>query len=282
HSGEFGHPQTVIMIQCVESRDNDHPYCSRVCCQEALRNSLKIKELSPNTEVIVLYRDIRSYGLNELYYTQAREAGVLFLNYREEAPPEVYKNGTLRVRVQEGILNRVIDLPADYVVLSVGIRPNPENERLAKLFKVPLTQDGFFLEAHAKLRPVEFATDGVFLAGLAHSPRLVEESIAQAKAAAGKAAILLSKEGIEAGGKIAKVNERICVGCGLCELICTYGAIKVVEKKVLGQLKKVAEVNPSLCKGCGACAGGCRPNAIDLEGFSNAQISEALEAMLEL
>jgi len=282
HSGEFGHPRTVIMIQCVESRDEDHPYCSRVCCQEALRNSLKIKELSPETEVLVLYRDIRSYGLNEAYYTKAREAGVLFLNYREEAKPEVYQEGTLRVRLQEGILNRFIDLPADYVVLSVGISPNPENEKLARLFKVPLNQDGFFLEAHAKLRPVEFATDGVFLAGLAHSPRLVEESIAQAKAAAGKAAILLSKEGIEAGGKIAKVNERVCVGCGLCELVCAYGAIKVVEKKVLGQLKKVAEVNPSLCKGCGACAGGCRSNAIDLEGFSNEQLSEALEAMLEL
>lgn len=281
-SGKLGKPGTVIFIQCVESRDDDHPYCSRVCCQEALRNSLKIKELSPETEVIVLYRDIRSYGLNELYYTKSREAGVLFLNYREEEKPEVYQNGTLRVRFREGIIGREIDLPVDFVVLSVGVSANPENERLAKLFKVPLTQDGFFLEAHAKLRPVEFATDGVFLAGLAHSPRTIEESIAQAKAAAGKATILLSKEGIEAGGKIAKVNERACAGCGLCELLCSYGAIKVLEKKVLGYLKRVAEVNPSLCKGCGACAGGCRSNAIDLEGFSNEQISEALEAMLEV
>ncbi|MCR4427769.1 MAG: FAD-dependent oxidoreductase [Caldiserica bacterium] len=281
-SGNLGNPQNLIFIQCVDSRDEDHPYCSRVCCQEALKNSIKVKELSPETEVIVLYRDIRSYGLNEALYTKAREAGVLFLNYEEEEPPEVYQDGTLRVRFKEVALQRKIDIPADMVVLSVGIRSNPENERLAKLFKVPLNSDGFFLEAHAKLRPVEFSTDGVFLAGLAHSPRTVEESIAQAKAAAGKAAVLLSKEGIEAGGRIARVNERVCAGCGLCELLCSYGAIKVIEKKVLGLLKRVAEVNPSLCKGCGACSGGCRSSAIDLEGFSNQQISEALEAILEI
>jgi heterodisulfide reductase subunit A-like polyferredoxin len=279
-NGRLGKPERVVFIQCVESRDEDHPYCSRVCCQEAIKNSLKIKELSPETEVIVLYRDIRSYGLNEVYYTKAREAGVLFYNYKAEEKPEVYVNGTLRVRWSEGIINREIDISADLVVLSVGISANPENEKLAKTFKVPLTQDGFFLEAHAKLRPVEFATDGVFLAGLAHSPRTVEESIAQAKAAAGKAAIILSREGIEAGGKVAQVNERTCSGCGLCELVCTYGAIKVVEKKVLGHLKRVAEVNSTLCKGCGACSGGCRSNAIDLEGFTNEQISDALEALI--
>jgi heterodisulfide reductase subunit A len=185
------------------------------------------------------------------------------------------------VRAHDQVLHRDLIFHPDLLVLGVGISPQADNETLAKLLKVPLTQDHFFLEAHVKLRPVEFATDGVFLAGMAHSPRSIEESIVQAQAAAGRAAVILAKEGIEAGGKVATVIERNCAGCGVCESVCAYSAVQVVEKKVLGQMKRVAEVNATLCKGCGACSGGCRSNAIDLEGFTNEEIVDAVEAMLQ-
>lgn len=266
----------------MESRNKEHPYCSRICCQEAIKNAIKIKENSPQSEVYILYRDIRTYGLNELYYKKARELGIIFINYDEECLPEVTLDGeNVFVSVRDALLRRDLILNPDLLVLSAGITAEPGNENLSKFLKVPLNEDKFFLEAHVKLRPVEFATDGVFLAGLAHSPLTIEEAIVQARAAAGKASIILSKEGIEAGGKVAEVNERNCVGCGVCESVCAYGAIKLEEKKIFGELKKVSSVNPSLCKGCGACAGGCRSNAIDISGFSNEEIVDAIDAILE-
>jgi len=280
-TGEIGRPKSAVFIQCVESRDETHPYCSRICCQEAIKNSIRLKEGSPQTEVYVLYRDMRAYGMRELSYQRARELGVIFLPYDPERKPEVTANGRLTVRAHDRVLHRDLIFHPDLLVLSTGISPQADNETLAKLLKVPLTQDRFFLEAHVKLRPVEFATDGVFLAGMAHSPRSIEESIVQAQAAAGRAAVILAKEGIEAGGKVATVIERNCAGCGVCESVCAYSAVQVVEKKVLGQMKRVAEVNTTLCKGCGACSGGCRSNAIDLEGFTNEQIVDAVEALLQ-
>jgi len=185
------------------------------------------------------------------------------------------------VNVFDSLLQREIELCPDMLVLSTGVSPNPDNEELAKFLKVPLTADKFFLEAHAKLRPVDFATDGIFLAGLAHSPRNIEETITQARAAAGKAAIILSKEGIEAGGKIAFVKTINCSGCGSCEQVCPYTAIALKNPPNSSPLKRVAEVNASLCKGCGSCASACRSNAIDVEGFSNDEISQAVDALLE-
>ena len=282
YKNELIEPMNVVMVQCVESRNKEHPYCSRICCQEAIKNAIKIKENSPQSEVYILYRDIRTYGLNELYYKKARELGIIFINYDEDCLPEVTLDGeNVFVSVRDALLRRDLILNPDLLVLSAGITAEPGNENLSKFLKVPLNEDKFFLEAHVKLRPVEFATDGVFLAGLAHSPLTIEESIVQARAAAGKASIILSKEGIEAGGKVAEVNERNCVGCGVCESVCAYGAVKLEEKKIFGELKKVSSVNPSLCKGCGACAGGCRSNAIDISGFSNEEIVDAIDAILE-
>ncbi|RKZ25585.1 heterodisulfide reductase, partial [bacterium] len=164
--------------------------------------------------------------------------------------------------------------------LNAGIvAPKEENEKLAKMLKVPINDDGFFLEAHMKLRPVDFATDGVFLAGLAHAPKTIEESLSQADAAVSRAAIILSKDFIETPGTTASVNEFTCVGCGYCASVCAYNAIELVEKKVLGRVKIVAEVNPALCKGCGACASSCRSNSIDLKGFTNAEILNEVYAL---
>ncbi|RKZ01193.1 MAG: hypothetical protein DRQ10_02610, partial [Candidatus Hydrothermota bacterium] len=174
------------------------------------------------------------------------------------------------------VLQSDVEFLPDYLVLSNGIVPDVEtNEKLAKLFKVPLNEDGFFLEAHAKLRPVDFATEGVFLAGLAHSPKFIDEAIAQARAAAGRAATILAREYLTTSGITARVNEMLCISCGLCVQVCPYSAVSLVEKKVMGHVKLVAEVNPVLCKGCGACTATCRPNAIDLAGFTNAEILNA-------
>lgn len=282
HYNKWPNPKSVAFIQCVESRDDHHPYCSRICCQEAVKNSLLIKNLSPTTEVYILNRDIRTYGYHELLYKKAREKGVVTVRFEKNRKPNVFfKGGNVAISVYDSLLHREIELCPDILVLSTGISPNPDNVELAKKLKVPLTQDGFFLEAHAKLRPVDFATDGIFLAGLAHSPRNIEETITQARAAAGKACIILSKAGIEAGGKIAYVNNRNCSGCGSCEEICPYQAITLVNHSKSTPLQRVAEVNASLCKGCGSCASACRSNAIDVEGFSNDEISQAVDALLE-
>ena len=180
------------------------------------------------------------------------------------------------MKVYDPILQDEVVIEPDYLVLSTGIvAPREENERLSKLFKVPLNQDGFFLEAHMKLRPVEFATDGVFLCGLAHGPKTVEESIAQAYAAVSRACTLLSKDGIEAVATTARVDERKCVGCGYCEMVCAYGAVSVVEKRG----RRVAEVNPALCKGCGACSGACRSGAIDLRHFTDSEVVRQITSL---
>lgn len=204
------------------------------------------------------------------------------MRYDEETPPDVsIVNDKIFAKVGDPILNTILEIEPDYLVLSNGITPSiKENQGIAKLYKVPLNEDGFFLEAHVKLRPVDFATEGIFLAGLAHSPKFVDESIAQAKAAAGRAAIILAKVNIITAGTIANVNLSKCIGCGLCADVCIYSAVSLVEKKIIGKVKKVAEVNPALCKGCGTCTATCRPNAIDLYGFSNQEVTDAVYGII--
>ncbi|MBA7528335.1 Ferredoxin--NADP reductase [subsurface metagenome] len=274
-NGEITGKETVVMIQCVGSRSDEHPWCSRVCCSRAVRNATVLAE--KGSQVFVLYRDIRTYGFREELYENARKKGVIFVRYDEETPPDVsIVNDKIFAKVGDPILNTILEIEPDYLVLSNGITPSiKENQGIAKLYKVPLNEDGFFLEAHVKLRPVDFATEGIFLAGLAHSPKFVDESIAQAKAAAGRAAIILAKDNIITAGTIANVNLSKCIGCGLCADVCLYSAVSLVEKKIFGKVKKVAEVNPALCKGCGSCTATCRPNAIDLYGFSNQEITAA-------
>jgi heterodisulfide reductase subunit A len=264
----------VVMIQCVESRDDDRPYCSRICCSAAVKNALKFKEINPHAAVRVLYRDVRTYGLRELRYRDAREQGVLFCRYgADDKPTARVEQGRLRVEVNDEILGRRVAFEPDLLVLSSGVKANPDNKELSQMLKVPLGPDGFFLEAHVKLRPVDFATDGVFVCGLAHYPKDLSEAIAQAKAAAGRAATVLSKETIEAEGKVSAIREERCSGCGACVEVCAYNAIE------LDEVKGIAVVNEALCKGCGACAATCRAAAIDLKGFRNEMILSALAAL---
>jgi heterodisulfide reductase subunit A2 len=272
--GSFKVPDTVVMIQCVGSREKDHQYCSRVCCASAIKNSIHIKKLNPDTQIFVLYRDIRSYGFREEEYGKAREMGITFIRYDLEEKPLVEVNGSqVDVIVTDPVLQQTLKISPDLLVLNSRIDANPDNEDLAKMFKVPLNQNNFFLEAHVKLRPVEFATDGVFVCGLAHYPKDVEEAVSQARAAAGRAATILAKDSIQAEGKIAYVNTRRCVGCAACVTVCAYNAITLDEEK------GVAVINEALCKGCGTCTATCRGSAINLKGFKDEQILEMLNSL---
>ncbi len=273
-SSDFSVPDTVVMIQCVGSREPEHMYCSRVCCSGAIKNAIRMKEMKPEANIIILYRDIRTYGFREKYYTRARELGIIFMQYDLENKPVVREEGDrIVISARDHILGADIDIPADMLVLSSRINPNSDNEELSRLFKVPINSEKFFLEAHVKLRPVEFATDGVYLCGLAHYPKDIKETISQARAAAGRAATILCRELIEAAGKISYVNEARCSGCGACVTVCAYNAITIDEERC------VAVINEVVCKGCGACAATCRGTAIKLHGFEDEQILEILDAV---
>ena len=267
----FTVPDTVVMIQCVGSREPEHMYCSRVCCTGAIKNAIRMKEMRPEAAIIILYREIRTYGFREKYYTQAREMGIIFIRYDLDDKPLVKeKDNRIIVSVRDSILEADIDIPADLLVLSSRIDPNSDNEHLSQFFKVPINSEKFFLEAHVKLKPVDFATDGVFLCGLAHYPKDIKETITQARAVASRAATILSKDTFDAAGKISYVNETRCSGCGTCVTVCAYNAVTVDE------VRAVAVINEALCKGCGACAATCRGSAIMLHGFEDQQIFKML------
>jgi len=268
--------QNVVMIQCVGSRCEERPYCSRTCCSEAVKNALKLKELNPETNVYIIYRDLRTYGYAEDYYKKARESGVIFIRYDEDDEPEVVaQDNELMVSVRDLILDEKLVLPADLVVLSTAVLP-AENEELAKMLKVPLTQNGFFLEAHVKLRPVDFATDGVYLCGTAHSPMTIEECISQASGCAARAAVLLSKDSIVVAPTVSVVDEELCVGCGLCETVCQFNAIEVVDT----ESGRTARVTAASCKGCGTCGASCPQHAITMRHFTDEQLLAQVEALV--
>ena len=266
----------VVMIQCVGSRNDDHPYCSRVCCSEALKNALRFKELNPDAAVYVLYRDIRAYGFREdLLYQKARKKGILFVRFDDEDEPKVsVENKKILVKTTDRILGRYLHLHPDKLVLSTGIIPQ-DNTVLAQQLKVPLNEDAFYAEAHVKLRPIDFSADGIFLCGLAHSPRFIEESILQAKATGARAATILSKEYLETKGNVARVISRNCAGCQLCVEICPYDAITYDEEK------KVVVVNEILCQGCGACCVVCPSGVSQQNTFTKRQIVSMIDACLE-
>jgi heterodisulfide reductase subunit A len=273
----------VIMIQCVGSREGDRQYCSRVCCNQAVKNAILLKDSGHDIDVTILYRDLRSYGLNELNYREARKKGVKFIRYDMEHKPKVAGNdgGNLTVTVFEPLLGKTIELKADMLALSSAIVPDAENNRrIARMFKVPLNQENFFLEAHVKLRPVDFATEGVYLCGLAHSPKSIKESIIQGRAAAGRAATVIAKDQLETEGTIASVDPNLCVACGACEQVCAYSAIEVQDVPVRGGTVRRAVVNDVLCKGCGTCSATCRCGAIDVSGFSDKQVISEIEYLL--
>ena len=262
----------AVFIQCVGSREPHRPYCSRVCCTHAIESALEIKRRSPDASVYVLYRDIRTYGEREDLYTEARQQGVLFIRYGLGNKPKVsLDNGGLKVLVYDPILERDVNITADLLVLGSAILPTA-NEKLAQFFKVPLNEDGFLVEAHAKLKPVEFATEGVFLCGMAHYPKALDESIAQALAAASRATCLLAKASVSVSGTVAETNQILCSSCGTCVSICPYSAPAFNDR---GK----AQINPALCKGCGLCVASCRSGAIRLKGFDDAQIFAMIDSV---
>jgi heterodisulfide reductase subunit A len=270
--------KTAVFIQCVGSREPERPYCSKVCCTHSMKAALRLKKLNPDMQVYVLYRDIRTYGQREELYREARDRGVLFIRYDLEHKPVVKKKGkNISVTVKDHILGRDILIKPDLVVLASAIVPR-DNASLAQMYKLSLNEDGFFMEAHAKLRPVEFATEGIFMAGLAHYPKPVEESLAQAKAAASRASVVLSKEELSVEGVVSNVNEVMCRGCGKCVDACPYHAISLEEHE---GGKEVAHVQEALCKGCGACAVACPTGAASIYHFDDMEVLTMVEAALE-
>ncbi len=271
----------IAMIQCVGSRNAEAPYCSRVCCANAIKNAIAVKKANPKADVYVFHKDIRTYGFREELYKEAGQLGVRFVRVPEDKPPMVTKEGdSLKLVANDTILGDDIMLRPDLVVLSTGIRPHHDNEDLAKMLKVPLSKDKYFLEAHMKLRPVDFATNGVYLAGLAHWPKFTDEAIAQASGAAARAMTVISKPELKSEGIIAAVNEDICDGCAICEPVCEYKAITIVADPKNPEKKK-AVVNEGLCKGCGCCVAACPSGAMEQRGFKNQQIIAAIDAALE-
>jgi heterodisulfide reductase subunit A-like polyferredoxin/siroheme synthase (precorrin-2 oxidase/ferrochelatase) len=274
-----GLPGRVVFIQCVGSREEGHLYCSRVCCGESVKNALVLKKRKPEAEVYVLFRDMRTYGFAELAYQEAREAGIIFLRYEAEAKPEVaIKKAHLAVSlkdIQSG--EQLVIRDPEAVVLAARIDAEAGNEAMSQLFKVPLNQDGFFLEAHVKLRPVDFATEGVFLAGMAHNPKTIEEAIVQGRAAAARAATIISKDKDLAEATIAAVNEDLCDGCGICVGVCEYNALEIQEKP---DGKKIVRLNEAACKGCGCCVAACPSGAMEQKGYKSEQILAEIDAAL--
>jgi heterodisulfide reductase subunit A len=267
--GALRRVKTTVFIQCVGSREPERPYCSRVCCTHSVKSAIRLKELNPDMSVYVLYRDIRTYGEREYLYRKARLAGVLFIPFALDRKPAVEaEEDGLRVEVFDPLLGEPIAIKADLLSLATAIVPY-KDERLARLFKIPLGEDGFFVEAHAKLGPSEFATDGVFLCGMAHYPKPIEESVAQAQAAASRAVTLLAGKSTKISGTVAEINPVFCSRCGVCVEICPYSAASMDES---GSRPDRAEINPVLCKGCGLCAASCRSGAINLRGFGTEHI----------
>ena len=264
--------ETAVFVQCVGSREPDRPYCSRVCCTHSVESALQLKHINPDCDVYVVYRDMRTYGERETLYQEARKAGVIFIRYTLEDKPEVAKvDGKIHLTVFDKVLQRPITLVPDLVTLATAILPN-DTEALGQFFKVPVNAEGFFIEAHAKLRPVDFATDGVFLCGLAHYPKAIDESIAQAQAAASRAGTFLALDTILFSGTVAFTNQMICSSCGTCVSICPFSAPTFNDK---GK----AEINAALCKGCGLCVASCRSGAINLRGFNDAQIFAMIDSI---
>ncbi len=269
--------QSVVMIQCVGCRQADRNYCSRVCCSQAIKNAHKLKEINPEMEIQIIFRDMRTYGLKETYYREASEKNVKFIRYEADTKPVVEAAGNgFKVTVPDPVLGQMMELEADLVVLAAAVIPSPSSADAGKFFKVSNNPDGFFQEAHVKLRPVDFAADGVFLAGTAHYPKHLTETISQAYGAAGRAVGILSRETVIASGAVCDVTESDCVSCGACITACKYGAISFHDTP---QGKK-ARVEPILCKGDGLCNAKCPTGAIYLKHYTDEEIFAQIDAAL--
>ena len=273
-------PGRVVMIQCVGPVER---YCARICCTTALKNALILKQRQPSTEVTVIYKDIRTYGFKERLYDKALEAGVRFVHYDEAHAPEVSsENGIPTVRVFEEILGKEMVLGCDYLVLSTPLVPPPAASELSSCLKVPTDADGFFLEAHVKLRPVDFLSEGLYMAGSAHYPKLLEEALVHARAAAARAGALISHESITVGGSIAEVDPALCVGCLTCVRSCAYSAPRINPDLCgVGGIVGAAMIEPALCQGCGLCAAQCPAGAIQLRHYTDGQVRAKVDALFK-
>ncbi|MFN4218262.1 MAG: CoB--CoM heterodisulfide reductase iron-sulfur subunit A family protein [Candidatus Bipolaricaulia bacterium] len=264
--------KTIVMIQCV-GRNEKRSYCSRICCADALKNALALLDQDPDRQIYVLYREMVAYSFFEDLYRRARERGVVFIRYDEQTPPVVRKeNDQIFVTVRDARLRQEVLIKPDLLVLSSGVVPDPYNEELSRLLKVPLDSHGFFVEAHIKLRPVDFASHGIFLCGGSHAPGTVSELIAKAQAAAGRAAIILSKGQLEAGGIVASVDQEKCTACLTCLRECPFGAVFI-------NAQGLAEIEAVKCQGCGICAADCPAKAIQLGQFEDSQELAMLEEL---
>jgi heterodisulfide reductase subunit A2 len=271
--------QSVVMIQCVGCRQKDRNYCARICCSQAVKNALKLKERQPGTDVYVLFRDMRTYGFREDAYREAADKDVRFIRYEADDKPvveaaEAEGRKVLRVTVADPILGQRLALDADLVALSVAVVPSAGGQEVGRLFKVALSPDGFFQEAHVKLRPVDFAADGVYLCGIAHYPKHIGEAVSQAYGAAGRALTLLAQDTVTASGSVCRVQESDCISCGACISVCTYGAIELAETP----RGKKARVNPVLCKGDGLCNTVCPTLAVTLLHYTEEEVTAQIDA----
>jgi heterodisulfide reductase subunit A len=269
----------VVMIQCVGCREEARNYCARICCSQAIKNALKLKEINPKMDIYILFRDMRTYGFSEDYYREAAEKDVMFIRWEPGDKPRVEPvteegKPVLRVTVPDPVLGQGLALDADLLILSAAVVPSKSSQEIARMFKAPLSPDGFFQEAHVKLRPVDFAAEGVYMCGTAHYPKNISETISQAYGAAGRAVTLLSRDWVTASGAVCEVNEHECVACGACIKACTYGAIEFHDTPK----GKKARVNPILCKGDGLCNAKCPTNAIFLKHYTDEEVFSQIEA----
>ncbi|MGD8369253.1 MAG: 4Fe-4S dicluster domain-containing protein, partial [Desulfobacterales bacterium] len=270
---------SLVMIQCVGCRNEDRNYCSRVCCSHAVKNALNLKKIKPDMDIYILFRDMRTYGLREDAYREASDKHVRFIRYDPENPPKVKAakaegREVLRVTLPDAILGQQLEIDADCLSLAAAVIPSASTQKIAGFFKVGLSPDDFFKEAHVKLKPVEFAADGVYLCGLAHYPKHIPETINQAYGAAGRVLTLLSRDTVVASGAVAEVAQNDCVACGACITACTYGAIEFVDTPK----GRKAWVNPVICKGDGLCNTKCPTSAIALKHFTDDAIECQIDA----
>jgi heterodisulfide reductase subunit A len=263
------------MVQCVGSREEPNQDCSRVCCQDAVKNAIALKERNPQAHVVIIYRDIRNYGLREDYYTKARGLGILFVHYEVDRKPTVEPyGGKVKVKTWDYMLNRELVIEADWLVLSTGLRPHPAADKVAEMYKVTRNPDGYFLEAHVKLRPVDFPSEGLFVTGLAHAPKNLDETVSQALAAAGRAGVILSHESLAVSGIIAKHKRELCMSCLSCLRVCPFGSPYISEDGKISH-------NEVKCMGCGICAGICPAKAFQVNNFRDDQIVAMIDAEVD-
>lgn len=275
HEKSFtGKNKNIVMIQCAGSRNSERQYCSRICCSMAVKNALKIKKENPESNIYILYRDIRTYGFREKFYLEARKAGVVFIRYDEKNPPVVSEDKELIVTLKSPDMRDMVEIKADNIILSTGVDAPETNRVISNMLKLQLNGDGFFLEAHVKLRPVDFATEGIYLCGLAHSPKMIDENISQAKAAASRAATVLSKKSLEVGAVVSEVNQDKCISCMTCVHACPYGA-------PFANFDGKGEIAAAKCMGCGICVSECPARAIQLNHFETKQFNVIIEDLIE-